>query len=426
MPLNGPCIRYAWDGKTGRSAVRCRRRARGCLFADRHRQGSTASIRNTTSATCSSALPITPAKIKQVTFARGFGRILITRRADQLGTTTREVTPRQCRRRIRPKISAGFRCPRAHPWPDLGLAGGVEVELTGDTVAASCRTKRSPTLSHHPFPPRAPRCVRIAVHLSGCRLRTSGGDCFRGAGSVSGAAAAGTADVPRHADDPARRERAPARRIRTRSRGSPHACVVTTVLIGERSGVATPTTPRAIAADERPRRHRATWPIYWVKATSHAAECGARQSSMCWMRWLRAARRDGMPAASAGQGRNRTVRLRLGRRVAAAFGRNRRGQRALVCRCDHGRGRAGADPGAASSASARFGSTPPPLQKRRMEPPTVSEQMIVDRPMVPVLRLTRFPCPDEFGRMQMLDALLLEFDYDGGVMAFERTGNSSG
>ena len=45
--------------------------------------------------------------------------------------------------------------------------------------------------------------------------------------------------------------------------------------------------------------------------------------------------------------------------------------------------------------------------------------MIVDRPLTPVLRLTRFPCPDEFGRMQSLDALLLEFDYDGAIVPFD-------
>ncbi len=36
--------------------------------------------------------------------------------------------------------------------------------------------------------------------------------------------------------------------------------------------------------------------------------------------------------------------------------------------------------------------------------------------MTPVVRLTRFPCPDEYGRMQTLDALLVEFDYDGAVI----------
>ena len=45
--------------------------------------------------------------------------------------------------------------------------------------------------------------------------------------------------------------------------------------------------------------------------------------------------------------------------------------------------------------------------------------MIVDRPLTPVLRLTRFPCPDEFGRMRSLDALLVEFDYGGAIVPFD-------
>ncbi|MDQ2764947.1 MAG: hypothetical protein M3Y22_16150, partial [Pseudomonadota bacterium] len=57
--------------------------------------------------------------------------------------------------------------------------------------------------------------------------------------------------------------------------------------------------------------------------------------------------------------------------------------------------------------------------KRRLEPPTISEQVIVDRPATPVLRLTRFPCPDEFGRIRQLDAVLLEFDYDGAIVPFD-------
>ena len=59
------------------------------------------------------------------------------------------------------------------------------------------------------------------------------------------------------------------------------------------------------------------------------------------------------------------------------------------------------------------------LPRRRVKSTTASEQVIVDRPLTPVLRLTRFPCPDEFGRMRSLDALLVEFDYGGAVVPFD-------
>jgi len=44
---------------------------------------------------------------------------------------------------------------------------------------------------------------------------------------------------------------------------------------------------------------------------------------------------------------------------------------------------------------------------------TESEKAIVDRPITPVLRLQRLRCPDDFGRLQLMDALMLDFDYGG-------------
>ncbi len=46
---------------------------------------------------------------------------------------------------------------------------------------------------------------------------------------------------------------------------------------------------------------------------------------------------------------------------------------------------------------------------------TESERAIVARPVTPVLRLKRLQCPDDFGRLAMVDALMLDFDY-GGVL----------
>ena len=71
---------------------------------------------------------------------------------------------------------------------------------------------------------------------------------------------------------------------------------------------------------------------------------------------------------------------------------------------------------------------PPPLApsrnraaapRRRIEPPASSEQVIVERKPTPVLRLTRFRCPDEHARTVDVDALLLDFDYDGVTVAAE-------
>ncbi len=73
------------------------------------------------------------------------------------------------------------------------------------------------------------------------------------------------------------------------------------------------------------------------------------------------------------------------------------------------------------------------LRQRRPEPPppitprpmmgrkrgestlvaTVSEQAIVERRVTPVMRLQRMQAPDDFGRLVLMDALILDFDYGG-------------
>ncbi len=44
---------------------------------------------------------------------------------------------------------------------------------------------------------------------------------------------------------------------------------------------------------------------------------------------------------------------------------------------------------------------------------TESERAIVERPVTPVMRLQRTRAPDDFGRLIMMDALILDFDYGG-------------
>ena len=54
---------------------------------------------------------------------------------------------------------------------------------------------------------------------------------------------------------------------------------------------------------------------------------------------------------------------------------------------------------------------------RRPEPVvvTAAEPVILERPLTPVLRLRQVQCPDESGRMQRIDALTIDFDYDGAL-----------
>ena len=47
------------------------------------------------------------------------------------------------------------------------------------------------------------------------------------------------------------------------------------------------------------------------------------------------------------------------------------------------------------------------------------EQAIVERPPTPILRLRKLHCPDDFGRLALLDALTVDFDYGGVVTSGE-------
>ena len=67
------------------------------------------------------------------------------------------------------------------------------------------------------------------------------------------------------------------------------------------------------------------------------------------------------------------------------------------------------------SATARPRGAPPPPPVRRALAPVAAERMIIDRPMTPTLRLRRLQCPDEMGRPQTVDALMLDFDYEGAI-----------
>ena len=46
-------------------------------------------------------------------------------------------------------------------------------------------------------------------------------------------------------------------------------------------------------------------------------------------------------------------------------------------------------------------------------PPEMADKLIVEHPVVPLLRLGQLECPDDFGVLRTLDALTIDFDYGG-------------
>jgi superfamily II DNA or RNA helicase len=312
----------------------------------------------------------------------------------------------------------------------LVLAGAVEVGIAGAAIAATVQDAGTS------------RTVRLTPSLLGRRVVFDHG-CTCGAKGCAHLAAAGLAALDRF---PALRraeqhsfldalvvpkaDAADAERQRTvfelAPAEAPHACVVTTLRVGERSGTAAPTTPGRIAAD----------PNAGVMLRDLARLLGAGDAT-----------RTGVPAARAadvlrqlvhsGQARWHAGGRRLvegpDRVLAAASAATLPNGSAVIFGVggpwyvDAASGAVGLVRVRAPAAPPRFTAPARPLPARgraasparRREEPVAVEQVIVERPPAPVLRLTRLPCPDELGRMRELDALLLEFDYDGVVVPAE-------
>jgi superfamily II DNA or RNA helicase len=303
----------------------------------------------------------------------------------------------------------------------LGLAGGVEVELDQDTITGAVQERG---VVHN---------VRITPSLLGRRV-VFDHRCSCGVSGCAHLAAAAFAALDRF---PALRKpeqqtfldtlvTAPPEKERQRivfelaPAEPPHACMVTTLLIGERTGIAAPTTPRQIAGDEQadPKLRDLAYLL------GEGSEARTGISANLVIDVLDALIESGQARWHAGGRRLVKGETRVFASASAAALPPRSG----VIVADSGPWYVDATTGAV--ARVRIQATPRPAfvapavtrvepPKRRVEPATVSEQMIVDRLATPVLRLTRFPCPDEFGRMQQLDALLLEFEYDGALVPFD-------
>ncbi len=305
----------------------------------------------------------------------------------------------------------------------LGLAGGVQVQLEADTIIATVQDR---AFSYQ---------VRITPSLLGRRV-VFDHHCTCRISGCAHLAAAGFAALDRFPELRKPEQQtfldalaAPPDKERQRTifelapAEPPHACVVTTMRVGERSFTVTPTTPREIAGDEHADTKLRD--LAYLLGEGNEPRTGVAATLVVDL--LDALIESGHARWHAGGKRLIKGETRFFASAAAATLPPRSG----VIVADSGPWYVDATTGAvarvriqAPAAPPRPAFVAPPVArveppKRRPDMAVITEQVIVDRPMTPLVRLTRFPCPDEFGRMQQLDALLLEFDYDGTTVPFD-------
>ena len=306
----------------------------------------------------------------------------------------------------------------------LVLMGGVQVGLDGETITAVVEDK-----SYH-------FTARITPSALGRRV-VFASKCSCGSRACVHLAAAAFAALDRF---PALRkpeqksffdrltapeEPAPERQrleIALEPGTPPHACFITFTLIGECSGQTTPTSARSVAAD----------PGHGEELRSLARLLDGGDAA-----------RSGVPPALAAQVIGRVARSGRGRwqpsgkRLVAGIERsfdadappNLPPRSAVILTntgpwyVDAASGAAGpiklrrAAAGALSGQGrpATIGRTGP--RRPLSAPASATDRMIVERPLTPVLKLTRLHGPDESGRLQLMDALVVAFDYGGATVA---------
>jgi superfamily II DNA or RNA helicase len=306
----------------------------------------------------------------------------------------------------------------------LGLAGAVDVRLEGETIAGTVQDRDVSRIVHitpaqlgrrvvfdHRCSCGAPGCAHLAAAAFAAL------DRFPALRKPEQQTFLDTLTTPAPEKERQRVvfELAPAE--------PPYACIVTTVLIGERSGTATPTTPAQIGADENANTKLRD--LAYLLGEGNEARTGV--SAALVVDLLDALIETGQARWHAGGKRLIKGETRFFPSAAAAALPPGSG----VIVADSGPWYVDAFSGAVGRIRIQAATTPPrpapiaappargPFEPSRRRPsiPASTEQVIADRPMMPVVRLTRFPCPDEYGRMQTIDALLVEFDYDGAVIS---------
>ena len=304
----------------------------------------------------------------------------------------------------------------------LGLTGGVEVQLEGNAITGTVQDR----VGTH--------TVRLVPAMLGRRVVFDNACSCRMAGCAHLAAAAFAAldrfPALRRAEQQtfldtlttAKAEPAPERQLlvfELAPADPPHACIVTTMLVGDRTGTVTPTTPRRITADEG--ADEAVREVAWLLGEGDDSRCGVDAAHVVDL--LDALIESGRARWHAG---GKTL-IKGETRVFSSPSAAQLPPRSGVIVAQSGPWYIDAVTGAVARVRIQAPVAPRPVFvapapaapsfRRRGE--GHGEPIIVDRPMVPVVRLTRLPCPDEYGRMQQIDALLLEFDYGGTLIPFD-------
>ncbi len=212
----------------------------------------------------------------------------------------------------------------------------------------------------------------------------------------------------------------------------PHACFITTVMIGERSGKRQATSPAAILQGSGgPESNRVMARLLGGRSESRCAVAPSAVNSVLGL----------LARISRGRWHATGKPLILGeeRSFQANLPPNLPPKSAVILG-DSGPWYVDGATGAVGRVRLRQGPIPPvrepprvavrppspppkrafsgqahPAPRRAAPVVTQPEPVILQRPLTPVLRLQNMECPDDFGRMQRIDALTIDFDY-GGVL----------
>jgi len=299
----------------------------------------------------------------------------------------------------------------------LVLLGAVQVRLSEDAIAASVEergVKRTATLvpalraRRVVFDSHCTCQIRACVHLAATAFAAL--DRYPALRRVEQKSFLGGLSETPSAELPAESRRL----IYDLAVGAaPHACFVSPAWIGERSGRSEATTPRRIAAE------------------ADEAGVGKADQAIAALLGEGEALRTGVPAARlaellttllrSGQGRWSATGRRLVAGEERSFQANvppRLPPKSAVLLGSTGPWYVDGASGAVGRVKLRQTRARAPVvqpRARRAEPVMVraaaSEQVIVERDATPVLQLSRLECPDDYGKMQQIDALTLDFDY---------------